>query len=122
MHSPRAQADKRAYQAALKRIVEEQPNLALRQETVEELLSESVPASSGPRRYRVVGVRVRGDATYGAPIVILTTGTFMAARMHTGEAQIEGGRAGEGTSPGVSRALLEGEQGARIQDAGFRGL
>src|SRR5437660_6386572 len=38
MHSPRAQADKKLYQLEVKRIVEEQPNLVLRQETVEELL------------------------------------------------------------------------------------
>ncbi len=40
MHSPRAQADKKLYQAEVKRIVEEQPNLALRQEVVEDLLTE----------------------------------------------------------------------------------
>src|SRR5215510_7358406 len=38
MHSPRAQADKRAYQAEIKRLVEEQPNLVLKQEVVEDLI------------------------------------------------------------------------------------
>src|ERR671925_751895 len=38
MHSPRAQADKKAYQQEVKRLVEEQPNLVLRQEVVEDLL------------------------------------------------------------------------------------
>src|SRR5919106_5226056 len=38
MHSPRAQADKKAYQFEVKRLVEEQPNIALRQEIVEDLL------------------------------------------------------------------------------------
>src|ERR1043166_3827793 len=47
MHSPRAQADKKLYQLEMKRIVEEQPNLALRQETVEELLTEE--AGEQPR-------------------------------------------------------------------------
>src|SRR6188474_1141789 len=41
MHSPRAQADKRAYQLEIKRLVEEQPNLTLRQEVVEDLLTET---------------------------------------------------------------------------------
>src|SRR5688572_29012588 len=41
MHSPRAQADKKLYQAEVKRIVEEQENLSLRQEVVEELLTEN---------------------------------------------------------------------------------
>src|SRR6187431_3564862 len=40
MHSPRAQADKKAYQAEIKRIVETTPNLTLRQEVVEDLLTE----------------------------------------------------------------------------------
>src|SRR5216110_2719580 len=40
MHSPRAQADKKLYQLEVKGVVEEQPNLVLRQETVEDLLTE----------------------------------------------------------------------------------
>src|SRR5215208_3072194 len=40
MHSPRAQADKKAYQLEIKRIVEEQENLELRQEIVEDLIVE----------------------------------------------------------------------------------
>ena len=98
MHGPRAQADKRLYQMEVKRLVEETPNLDLRQETVEDLLVES----TGPR---VVGARVRGDAEYRAAAVVLTTGTFLQAVMHTGEARTSGGRAGEGTTSGVSRAL-----------------
>src|SRR6476469_6295627 len=40
MHSPRAQADKKAYQQEIKRLIEDQPGIALRQEQVEELLVE----------------------------------------------------------------------------------
>src|SRR6266446_4706648 len=47
MHSPRAQADKKLYQLEVKRIVEEQPNLVLRQDTVEDLLIED--AGDRPR-------------------------------------------------------------------------
>jgi tRNA uridine 5-carboxymethylaminomethyl modification enzyme len=99
MHSPRAQADKKAYQAEIKRLVEEAPNLTLRQEVVEDLLTEE----SG--KLRVVGVRVRGDAVYRARAVVLTTGTFLQALMHTGETKTPGGRAGEGTTSGISGAL-----------------
>lgn len=106
MHGPRAQADKRAYQAEIKRIVEGQPGLDLRQETVEDLLVERVGNQD-----RVRGVTVRGDAEYRADAVILTTGTFLQALMHTGEAKTPGGRAGEGTTSGLSRALHQ---------AGFR--
>ncbi|MDH3718092.1 MAG: tRNA uridine-5-carboxymethylaminomethyl(34) synthesis enzyme MnmG, partial [Planctomycetota bacterium] len=101
MHSPRAQADKKAYQQHVKLLVEDQPNLALRQEVVEDLICEGAE-----EQQRVVGVRVRGDASYRAAAVILTTGTFLQALMHTGESKTPGGRAGEGTTGGISGALL----------------
>ncbi len=104
MHGPRAQADKKLYQMEVKRIVEETEGLDLRQETVDDLIVEERHAAEGPTR-RIVGVRVRGDAEYHARAVVLTTGTFLQAVMHTGEAQVPGGRAGEGTTSGVSRAL-----------------
>jgi tRNA uridine 5-carboxymethylaminomethyl modification enzyme len=100
MHSPRAQADKKAYQHEIKRLLEHQPGIALRQETVEDLLIE--PHGERPR---IAGVRVRGDAIYRARAVVLTTGTFLQAVMHTGEHQAAGGRAGEGTTHGISGAL-----------------
>lgn len=100
MHSPRAQADKKGYQNWIKFAVESQPNLAVRQEIVEDLLTETVEGQT-----RILGVRVKGDATYRARAVILTTGTFLQAIMHTGEAKVAGGRAGEGTTAGISGAL-----------------
>ena len=96
MHSPRAQADKKAYQFAMKLRVESQPNLVLRQEMVESLVIE---------HDRVGGVRVRGDAVYRAAAVVVTTGTFLKAVMHTGEAQTAGGRSGEGTTGTLSDQL-----------------
>ncbi|HEY2827391.1 MAG TPA: tRNA uridine-5-carboxymethylaminomethyl(34) synthesis enzyme MnmG [Pirellulales bacterium] len=96
MHSPRAQADKKAYQQEMKRVVESQPNLVLRQEVVEELLTTSDC---------ITGIRVRGGTEYRARAVILTTGTFLQAVMHTGETKTPGGRAGEGTTSGISAAL-----------------
>jgi tRNA uridine 5-carboxymethylaminomethyl modification enzyme len=106
MHGPRAQADKKLYQMEVKRIVEETVNLELRQETVEDLIVEPVEQPGhGRPAWRVTGVRVRGDAEYRAAAVVLTTGTFLQAVMHTGEAKTPGGRAGEGTTSGVSRAL-----------------
>jgi tRNA uridine 5-carboxymethylaminomethyl modification enzyme len=120
MHSPRAQADKKLYQAEVKRVCEEQPNLSLRQEVVEDLLVEGGgfrvqgseqdlsslnPEPRTPNPPRITGVRVRGDAVYRARAVVLTTGTFLQALMHTGEAQTPGGRGGEGTTGGISAAL-----------------
>jgi tRNA uridine 5-carboxymethylaminomethyl modification enzyme len=106
MHSPRAQADKKAYQQAVKHIVEQEGNVALRQETVEDLVTQQQPPGDDGCTVRVSGVRVRGEAIYRAPTVILTTGTFLQAVMHTGEAITEGGRAGEGTTTGLSNALV----------------
>ncbi|MCH9653943.1 MAG: tRNA uridine-5-carboxymethylaminomethyl(34) synthesis enzyme MnmG [Planctomycetes bacterium] len=98
MHSPRAQADKKAYQFSMKWKVEQQENLALRQEIVKSLVVEND---------RISGVEVHGDAHYRARSVILTTGTFLQAIMHTGEAKTKGGRAGEGTTGTLSDSLVE---------------
>lgn len=100
MHSPRAQADKKAYQFDIKRQIEENPNIDLRQELVEDLVTENVDGKTYIR-----GVQVRGDAIYLAEAVVLTTGTFLQAIMHTGEAKTAGGRAGEGTTSGISQAF-----------------
>ena len=100
MHSPRAQADKKAYQQEIKQIVESQENLSLRQEVVQDLLVQNALNES-----RITGVQVQGDAVYQAPCVILTTGTFLSALMHTGDTKTAGGRAGEGTTSGISGAL-----------------
>ena len=98
MHSPRAQADKKAYQNWVKGAVEETDGLHVRQELVEDLIVDE-------NSRKIIGVRVKGDAEYHAPAVVLTTGTFLSAIMHTGEAKSAGGRAGEGTTKGISGAL-----------------
>src|SRR6476661_3546324 len=116
MHSPRAQADKKAYQAEIKRLVETAPNLTLRQEVVEDLLTEERSEVGGQRSEKIIGVSVRGNAVYRARAVVLTTGTFLQALMHTGETKTPGGRAGEGTTGGISTALVRlGFQLARFK-------
>ena len=105
MHSPRSQADKKGYQNWVKAAIEHQENLELRQEVVLDILTESRAAEGVDGGQRVIGVQVLGDVEYHAPAVILTTGTFLSALMHTGEAKTKGGRAGEGTTTGISAAL-----------------
>ncbi len=96
MHSPRAQCDKKAYQFLAKLTVEEQENLTLRQEMVEGLLVEGD---------RIAGVLVRGGAVYKGKAVVVTTGTFLQALMHTGEVKTTGGRAGDSSAEGMSGSL-----------------
>ncbi len=109
MHSPRAQADKKAYQFDMKRRIEEQEGLTLRQEIVEELVVEDLcPAESADPispAYRITGVRVRGGAVYRCRAIVVTTGTFLQAIMHTGETKTPGGRAGDGTTGTLSDSL-----------------
>jgi tRNA uridine 5-carboxymethylaminomethyl modification enzyme len=103
MHSPRAQADKKAYQFEMKHRIEEQPNLTLCQEVIEQLVSTQQPDGT----MAITGVQVRGPATYHARAVIVTTGTFLQAIMHTGEAKTAGGRAGDGTTGTLSDSLRQ---------------
>lgn len=106
MHGPRAQADKRQYQSWVKEELEATPGVVLKQEQVDDLIVEEATGGSAQQpQWRVAGVRVRGAAEYRAAAVVLTTGTFLQAVMHTGEAKTAGGRAGEGTSSGISGAL-----------------
>src|SRR5947209_1344699 len=119
MHSPRAQADKKLYQFTMKHRVEAQPNLTLRQEIVEgivledcglriadcELNEQSAIRNPQSAIERVVGVRARGDTFYRAPAVVLTTGTFLKALMHMGEAKTRGGRAGDQSAEALSDSL-----------------
>ena len=97
MHSPRAQCDKKAYQFLAKLTVERQENLSLRQEMVESLRVEDG---------RIVGVQCRGGGRYQARAVILTTGTFLQALMHTGEMKTPGGRGGDVAAVGMSQSLI----------------
>jgi tRNA uridine 5-carboxymethylaminomethyl modification enzyme len=105
MHSPRAQADKKLYQFTMKQCVEGQAGLTLRQEIVEEIVLERCDDPGGGAANRVVGVRVRGDTLYRARAVVLTTGTFLKALMHMGEAKTVGGRAGDASAERLSESL-----------------
>ncbi len=96
MHSPRAQADKKAYQALAKLTVERQERLTLRQEMVEALVVENG---------RIAGLCCRGGAIYRSQAVVVTTGTFLQALMHTGEVKTAGGRAGDASAEGLSGSL-----------------
>ena len=112
MHGPRAQADKWAYQQEIKRILQSQAGLSLRQETVEELIVESPESrvdcsrlSTLDSRLRIAGVRVAGGAIYRAGAVVLCAGTFMRGLLHVGDTTLPGGRMGEPPASAISDAL-----------------
>ncbi len=117
MHSPRAQADKKLYQQQIKWLMETTPNLVLRQEIVEGFQIEEAPRENEVGSRQIIrGVWAQGDTLYKAKAVILTTGTFLKALMHTGEAKTAGGRAGDSTTEGISDSLArEGIQLARFK-------
>src|SRR5262245_57848147 len=108
MHSPRAQADKKQYQFEMKRRVEEQVNLTFRQETVEGLRIDNQSAIRNPQSAirRIFGVVASGSTEYRAKAVILTTGTFLKAIMHTGAAKSRGGSAGDQSAASLSHSLV----------------
>lgn len=113
MRGPRAQADKRLYQDEVKRIVEETPNLELRQERVIELLAEpcvEFPAdadSNAENVWRITGVRVEANAIYRARAVVLGCGTFMRGILHCGKQQYPGGRMGEAPMDLISESIMK---------------
>jgi len=98
VHSPRAQCDKKRYQALMKRKLEAQPGLTLRQAVAEALIV---------RDDEVRGVLTRDGATYYGDAVVLTTGTFLRGLIHVGPSKRVGGRMGELSSEKLSGSLKE---------------
>ena len=98
VRATRAQADRALYRAAIRRIVENQPGLSLLQQSVDDLIME------GDRVAGVVtglGIEIRARA------VVLTTGTFLAGRIHVGLENSAGGRAGDPPALALARRLRE---------------
>ena len=100
VQAPRAQADKAAYAALAKHTLERQPGLALFQDTVVDLVVEEGPG--GPV---VCGVLTERGRKISARCVVLTTGTFMEARIFIGEYSASSGRLGEPAATGLGGAL-----------------
>jgi len=96
VRASRAQADRDLYRARMKRVIEDQSGLDLKQAQVVSLVVEGG---------RVVGVETRDGLRFMAPAVILTTGTFMRGLIHVGLCHYPGGRAGEPPSEGLTDQL-----------------
>ena len=98
VRATRAQADRIRYKSAIRTIVENQPNLYLFQQAVDDLLLEGE---------RVVGVRTQMGLSFTARAVVLTSGTFLAGKIHIGLSNHAGGRAGDPPSLALSQRLRE---------------
>ena len=98
VHSLRAQADRRHYQAVMKHTLEKQENLELKQAQIMEVLTQDGT---------VTGVRTQLGAIYGAKAVIIATGTFLDSTIITGEVVIESGPDGMHASHGLADNLRQ---------------
>jgi tRNA uridine 5-carboxymethylaminomethyl modification enzyme len=101
VQAPRAQADKARYAAEAKHVLERTPNLGLFQDTVTDVLLEDG---------EIRGVLTERGRRFRARAVVLTTGTFLEARLFIGEFSGPGGRLGEPPATGL---------GARLRELGF---
>ncbi len=98
VRATRAQADRTLYKAAIRCVVERQPNLNVFQQGVDDLLLDSG---------RVVGVMTELRLQFLAPTVVLTVGTFLGGKLHIGQANSRGGRAGDPAANTLAERLRD---------------
>ncbi|MHB1131138.1 MAG: tRNA uridine-5-carboxymethylaminomethyl modification enzyme MnmG/GidA [Chloroflexota bacterium] len=91
----RAQVDKRAYGASMKRVLERQPDLDLKQALVTDVAHDVFAPADGVRPAFAWQVRTSLGASYSCRALVLTTGTSLAGRIITGLTSFPAGRAGE---------------------------
>ena len=96
VRSSRAQADRQQYRLRMKKAVEDQKDLYIKQATVEEILVE---------QDRVVGVMTHLGETLDAKAVIISPGTFLNGLIHIGLTHFPSGRLGDAPSIGLSESL-----------------
>jgi tRNA uridine 5-carboxymethylaminomethyl modification enzyme len=101
----RAQVDKRAYSASMRRVLEGQPNLDLKQALVEHIEALQGFESSDGKRPLALAVTTAMGTRYGARAVVVTTGTSLDGRTITGDVSTPSGRAGEPPAVGLSTSL-----------------
>ncbi len=98
VRATRAQADRQLYRAAIRSLLENQPNLSIGEQTVEDLVVD---------RERVTGVVTGLGLRFHARTVVLTVGTFLGGRILIGRTEKAGGRAGDAPSNRLARRLRE---------------
>jgi tRNA uridine 5-carboxymethylaminomethyl modification enzyme len=102
VRATRVQADRQLYKRAIRARLENQPNLAIFQQEVADLILESDGVQD-----RVRGVVTISGVRFLAPAVVLTVGTFLGGRIHVGLDNHAGGRAGDPPSNALAAKLRE---------------
>ena len=102
VRATRAQADRVLYKAAIRHALENQPNLSIFQQAVDDLIIDCNGKSD-----RVRGVITQMGLKFQARAVVLTVGTFLGGRIHIGERNHLGGRAGDPPSISLAERLRE---------------
>ncbi|GAA3568622.1 tRNA uridine-5-carboxymethylaminomethyl(34) synthesis enzyme MnmG [Marinobacter xestospongiae] len=98
VRATRAQADRVLYKAAIREMLENQPNLTLFQQAADDLLVDND---------RVTGVVTQTGIRFHADTVVLTTGTFLGGVIHIGMQNHAGGRAGDAPANALAKRLRE---------------
>ncbi len=105
--SLRAQADKQAYTREMRKTLENQENLLIRQAEAAELLAEAEDDGSGKTTRVIRGVRTTSGAEYLAPRVILCTGVYLNARCIYGEVEEFTGPNGLRAATHLTQSLVD---------------
>jgi tRNA uridine 5-carboxymethylaminomethyl modification enzyme len=104
VQAPRAQTDKYKYKDYIRMRLEEAANLTIIEAMVSQIITEKdKPATRMVGKVR--GVRCSNGMIFNAPVVVLTTGTFLRGLMHIGPEQFAGGRLGEPAAYELSESL-----------------
>lgn len=98
VQATRAQADRALYKQAIRRILENQPNLRIFQAAVEDILLE---------QQQVIGVTTQMGIQFYARQIVLTAGTFLGGKIHIGLENYGGGRAGDAAALTLAERLRE---------------
>lgn len=98
VRATRAQADRVLYKQAIRSVLENQPNLAIFQQAVDDLIVE---------QDKVKGVVTQMGLRFKAKAVVLTVGTFLGGKIHIGLENYQGGRAGDPPSIALAKRLRE---------------
>ena len=85
VHSLRAQADKADYSREMRKVLERQEHLSIKQAEVCEILWEEVAEDSNEKRKKVTGIKTFTGAVYECKAVVLCTGTYLRARCLCGD-------------------------------------